>query len=120
MATTRTKISRTANRAVRKADAKVEKQREKLGEALDGLTSSLLGKVDDVRRAVTAKADDGAESARKALDLAMRQSRKGVRQLEKRWKKMETKEKAVVVGGLAAALAAAAAAPTLIRKVRGR
>lgn len=115
-----TRASTNAIRAIRKTDAAVEKQRKKLGAELDGLTATLVGKVTDVRQAMSTAADDGADAARRALDLAIRKSRRGVRQLEKRWKKMDTTQKAVVVGGLVAALAAAAAAPSLIRKARGR
>jgi hypothetical protein len=123
MARTTTAASRVQG-AVRKATAKSEKElakrRARLEKELDSFATVLAGKVSDVRAAIATAADEGAAAATRGLDAAIQKSRKGVRQLEKRWKKMDTRQKAGVVGGLLAAIAAAAAAPALIRKARGR
>jgi hypothetical protein len=117
-------VKRAATRAIvvgeTKADRAVARSRQKVDAELKGLESTLLGKISDVRRAIASAADDGAAIASRGLDQAIRSSRKGVRRLEKKWQRMDTRQKAGVVGGLLAALAAAAAAPTLIRKARGR
>lgn len=128
MATTTRKLQQSAKRVARKAiaagetraDRTVARQRRKVEVELAGLQATLLGKITDVRRAIATAADDGAALASRGLDQAIRSSRKGVRRLEKKWQRMDTRQKAGVVGGLLAALAAAAAAPTLIRKARGR
>ena len=128
MATTTSKTLKSAKRATRqavaavvdKSDALVAKQRVVVERELDGLLSTLTGKIVEVRDAVVTAADDGAILASRGLDRAVVKSRGGIRKLEKRWKKMDTNQKAGVIGGLLAALAAAAAAPAVIRKVRGR
>ena len=87
-------------------------------EELDGLLSSLSEKVADVRSALAAAAEDGSETVTEGVDSLVKQTRKGVRNLDKRWQKMDRKQKVAVVGGLLAVLAAAAAAPTLVRKAK--
>jgi hypothetical protein len=120
MATVSARTKRQVKRAVVKSEAAVARERERLGQELDGFIDALSGKLTEVRHSVVTAADDSAAAARRGLELAMKKSRKGVRQLEKRWHKMDTPQKATVVGGLLAAVAAAAAAPALIRKVRNR
>ena len=128
MATTTSKIQKSARRVTRqavatvanKSDALVAKQRVVVERELDGLLETLTGKIVEVRNAVVNAADEGAVLASRGLDRAVVKSRGGIRKLEKRWKRMDTNQKAGVIGGLLAALAAAAAAPAVIRRVRGR
>ncbi len=128
MATTTSKIRKSAKRVtrqavdgvVKKSDVIVAKQRRVVERELDGLLSTLTGKIQEVRDAVVGAADDGAILASRGLDRAVVKSRGGIKKLEKRWRKMDTNQKAGVIGGLLAALAAAAAAPSVIRRVRGR
>jgi hypothetical protein len=128
MATVTQKAKKSAKRAVgqavtageRKADAVVARSRARVDRELKGLLSTLDGKISDVRRGIASAADDGAALASRGLDQAITKSRRGVKKLEKKWKRMDTAQKAGVIGGLLAALAAAAATPALIRKARGR
>jgi len=128
MATTTSKIQKGAKRVARqavagvakKSDLVVAKQRRVVERELDGLLATLTGKIQEVRDAVVTAADDGAVLASRGLDRAVVKSRGGIKKLEKRWRKMDTNQKAGVIGGLLAALAAAAAAPSVIRRVRGR
>ena len=127
MATT-SKIQKSAKRATRRAvngvakksDALVAKQRVVVERELDGLLATLTGKIQEVRNAVVSAADEGAILASRGLDRAVVKSRGGIRKLEKRWRRMDTNQKAGVIGGLLAALAAAAATPALIRRARSR
>lgn len=94
------------------------RSRDAASEELDGLLSSLSEKVADVRTALAAAAEEGAETVTDGVDSLVQQTRKGVRNLDKRWQKMDRKQKVAVVGGLLAVLAAAAAAPRLVRKAK--
>jgi hypothetical protein len=113
-------IKRGVKRTVAESEAVLAKRRAKVSAELDGLLGTLSGKISDVRDSIASAADEGAAMASRGLDQALAKSRRGVRQLEKRWRKMDTKQKATVVGGVLAALAAAAATPAIVRKVRGR
>jgi hypothetical protein len=86
---------------------------------VDNVLGTLAGKVTEAREKVATLSDDGARAARKALDTAVKDTRKAAKALDKKWKAMDNRQKAVVVGGLLAAVAAAIAAPTIARKVRG-
>lgn len=96
----------------------LSRSREAASEELDGLLSSLSEKVADVRSALAAAAQDGAESVSDGVDSLVKQTRKGVRNLDKRWQKLDRKQKVAIAGGLLAVLAAAAAAPTIVRKTK--
>jgi len=106
---------KSAGKAVRNGLAR---SRHAANEELDGLLSSLSEKVADVRTALAAAAEDGAETVAEGVDSLVEKTRKGVRDLDKRWQKMDRKQKVAVVGGLLAVLAAAAAAPKLVRKAK--
>ena len=110
----------------KKADKNVSAARAKLGQArarveadADQLLGSLSDKVSDARVALSDWAEDGADAARAGFALAVKKSKRGVRSLDRRWKKMSTGQKAAVVGGLLAVLAAAAA-PAVIKKAKKR
>ena len=120
VSTMKRKAEKTIDRVAEKAKGASKKQLEELDAELSGLESTLAGKVSDVRAAIRTATANGIEAAGDGLDLAIRKSRKGVHALEKKWKKMDTKQKVGVIGGLVAVLAAAAATPTLVRKVRAR
>jgi hypothetical protein len=87
---------------------------------MDTLLGTLAETVADARGSISKLSEEGAAEARKALDMVVKETRKGVKQLDKKWKKMDTKQKVAVVGGLLAVLAAAAATPTVVRKIRER
>jgi hypothetical protein len=89
-------------------------------EELDHLLVSLSDKVADVRAALATAAEDGLEAAGAGVDALVKKSRRGVRALDRRWKRMDGRQKIAVAGGLLAVLAAAAAAPTVVRKLRER
>lgn len=105
------------NRA-KEAGAALAHRRAELSSELDELLGTLTSKVTDVRRALAEAADEGAEAAGHGLRVAMRKGRKGVRELESKWRSMDTRQRATVVAGLVAVLAAAAATPVVVRKVR--
>ena len=87
-------------------------------EELDELLCSLSEKVTDVRSALATAATDGAESIGDGVDSLVKSTRKGIKDLDKRWQKMDKKQKVAVAGGLLTVLAAAVAAPAVVRKVR--
>ena len=89
---------------------------QKSSAELDELLGALADKVADARGALSTYASEGAETANRSLDKVVRESKKGVRTLDRKWKKMDSKQKLVVVGGLLAVLAAAAAAPVLAQE----
>lgn len=86
---------------------------------VDNLLGALAGKVSEARERVSTLSDDGAKAARRTLDSAVKETRKAAKQLDKKWKKMDTRQKTLLVGGILAALAAAVAAPAVVRKVTG-
>jgi hypothetical protein len=49
----------------------------------------------------------------------MKETRNAAKQLDKRWQKLDSRQKGLVVGGLLAAVAAALAAPSIMRKMKG-
>jgi type II secretory pathway component PulM len=100
--------------------AKLSRSTEAAHEELDGLLSSLSEKVADVRSALATAYEDGAESVSDGVDTLVKKTRKGVKSLDKRWQKMDRKQKVLVAGGLLAVLAAAAAAPAVVRKARAK
>ncbi len=102
------------------AGAKVAKARAQVEKEADQLLSSLSEKVSDARVSLSDWAEDGADAARAGLAVAVKKSKRGIRTLDRKWKKMSTGQKAAVVGGLLAVLAAAAAAPKAIKKAKGR
>ena len=102
------------------AGAQVAKARARMEEEADQLLGSLSEKVSDARTALSDWAEDGTDAARAGLALAVKKSKRGIRTLDRKWKKMSTGQKAAVVGGLLAVLAAAAAAPTVIKKAKRR
>lgn len=87
---------------------------------LDHLLESLSDKVTDVRAALATVAEDGLEAAGAGVDALVKKTRRGVRALDRRWKRMDGRQKIAVAGGLLAVLAAAAATPTIVRKLRER
>jgi len=89
-------------------------------EELDLLLESLSDKVADVRSALATVAEDGLEAAGAGVDALVRKTRRGVRALDRRWKRMDGRQKIAVAGGLLTVLAAAAATPTIVRKLRER
>jgi hypothetical protein len=99
---------------------RLDRSRETLNRELDDLLHSLSEKVADVRDALSSAAETGAEKVGDGVDAMVKSSRKGVKALDRRWRKMDRGQKVAVAGGLLAALAAAAAAPTVIRKIRQR
>jgi hypothetical protein len=99
---------------------KVAKARAKVDQEADKLLASLSDKVSDARVALSDWAEDGADTARAGLAAAVKKTKRGVRDLDRKWKKMSTGQKAAVVGGLLAVLAAAAAAPKVVKKLKGR
>jgi hypothetical protein len=98
----------------------VNKSSAALSAQVDELLGTLADKVADARGALSSYASDGAETASKSLDKVLKDSRKGVKTLDRKWKKMDSKQKVLVAGGLLAALAALVAAPTVVKKVRAR
>lgn len=101
------------------AAAQVADLAKDAGHEAEQLLGSLAEKVSEVRGTVAAMAAQGASETSKALAVAVKKSKKGIAQLEKKWQSMDTKQKVVVVGGLLAVLAAAAA-PVIVRKVRAK
>ena len=87
---------------------------------VDTLLGTLADKVGDVRGTISSLSDEGAAAARRSLDAVVKETRKGVKQLDKKWQKMSTQQKVAVVGGLLAVLAAAAATPTVVKKIRSK
>lgn len=98
--------------------AKLSRSKVAATEELDGLLCSLSDKVADVRSALATAAADGADSVGEGVDTLVKNTRKGIKSLDKRWQKMDKKQKVAVAGGLLAVLAAAVAAPSVARKVR--
>lgn len=98
--------------------AKLGRSKVAASDELDGLLSSLSDKVSDVRTALASAAADGAESVGEGVDAMVKNTRKGIKSLDKRWQKMDKKQKIAVAGGLLAVLAAVVAAPSVVRKVR--
>jgi len=111
--TTLEKVADSVSTSAKKSGAAVAKD-------MDALLSTLADKIADARSTVAALADDGAAAARGSLDTMVKESKKGVKQLDKKWKKMEPKQKLAVAGAILAALAAAAATPAVVRKIRKR
>ncbi len=106
-----------------KAVAKVAGQkagvlRRKGEEDLDKLLASLSEKVSDVREAISTRADEGAEAIESGVATLVKQSQQGIKKLDRKWQKLDRRQKLAVAGGLIAALAAAAAAPAIARKAR--
>ena len=109
--TTLGKVADSVSTSAKKSGAAVAKD-------MDALLGTLADKIADARSAVATLADDGAAAARGSLDTMVKESKKGVKQLDKKWKKMEPKQKLAVAGAILAALAAAAATPAVVRKIR--
>jgi hypothetical protein len=91
---------------------------EDLRVELDDLLGSLSEKVADMRATLATAAEDGAETVGKGVNSMVKKTRKGIKDLDKRWKKLDGKQKIAIAGGLLAVLAAAAVAPTVVRKLR--
>jgi hypothetical protein len=60
------------------------------------------------------------EAVGDGVDTLVKKTRRGVRALDRRWNRMDGRQKLAVAGGLLAVLAAAAAAPTVVRRLRER
>lgn len=101
----------STRRAARKSGAAVHREVEELLEAF-------ANRAADAREALVDVAGEGAVTARRSLDAAVRETRRGMRRLDRKWQKMDATQKAAVVSAALAALAAAAATPVLIRKAR--
>lgn len=114
------KAKNQVEKGVSAAGDRLSKARARMEGETDKLLGSLSEKVSDARVALADWTEDSADNTRAALAQAVKKSKRGIRDLDRRWKKMSTGQKAAVVGGLLAALAAAAAAPKVIRKVRGK
>lgn len=113
----RKKPQDTTLEAVKKA---VSRTRETGGEELDRLLGTLSDKVADVRAALATAKDNGIDGLGDGLDSVVKKTRKGVRALDRKWRRMDNPQRIAVAGGLLAVLAAAAAAPTVARKIRAR
>ncbi len=100
--------------------AALSRSREVASEELDELLGSLSDKVADVRSALASAAEDGADAIGDGVDSLVKKSKKGVRALNKRWQKLDRKQKVAIAGGLLAMLAAAAATPAVVRRVQSR
>jgi hypothetical protein len=111
--TTLEKVADSVSTTAKKKSAAVAKD-------MDALLGTLADKIADARSTIATMADDGATAARESLDSVVKGSKKGVKQLDKKWKKMEPKQKLAVAGAILAALAAAAATPAVVRKIRKR
>jgi hypothetical protein len=85
---------------------------------MDHLLGTLSEKVTDARAAISTLSEEGADAARRALDTVVKETRSGVKKLDKKWKKMTPKQKVAVVGGLLAVLAAAAGTAVAVKKSR--
>ena len=105
------KVADSVSATAKKSSAAVSKD-------VDALLGSLVEKIGDARSTIATLADDGASAARSSLDAVVKESRKGVKQLDKKWKKMEPKQKIAIAAAVLAALAAAAATPAVVRKIR--
>jgi hypothetical protein len=113
-------LRKKADKSTAAVAERVTKARGKLGDETDRLVASLSDKVSDARVALSDWAEDGADAARASLAQAVKKSKRGIRNLDRKWQKMSTGQKAAVIGGLLAVLAAAAATPKVIKKVKGR
>ena len=109
-----------ASKSAGAAAERVAKARAIVDQEADKLLGSLSEKVSDARVALSDWAEDGADAARAGLAQTIKKSKRGIRTLDRKWKKMSTGQKAAVVGGLLAVLAAAAAAPKVVKKIKGR
>jgi ABC-type transporter MlaC component len=89
-----------------------------VSEEMDHLLGTLSEKVSDARSAISTLSEEGAVAAREALDTVVKETRAGVKKLDKKWKKMTPKQKVAVVGGLLAVLAAAAGTAAAVKKAR--
>lgn len=118
MAPMLTSAERVLQKRAEESAEVLSRRRSEMAAELDSLLDSLTAKVGDVRRAIAATADSGADAASRKLQLALEKGRKGVHQLEEKWDGLDTRQKAGVIAGLVAALAAAVATPTIVRKVR--
>lgn len=107
-----TKKLSTANR--------IQKVKTRGSQELDALLVTLSDKVSDVRSALAAATENGIEAVGDGVDSLVRKTRRGVRSLDRRWNRMDNRQKLAVAGGLLAVLAAAAATPTVVRKLRDR
>ena len=106
-----------------KGEAAVEKlqeSRDLLRSEFDDLLGSLLEKVTDMRSSLATAAGEGRETVEAGVGSMVKKTRKGIRDLDKRWKKLDGKQKIAIAGGLLAVLAAAAVAPTVVKKIRKR
>lgn len=106
--------------AVKESHAIVRKSGAALSSEVDSLLGTLADKVADARGAISTLSEESAAAASQALDKVVKSTKKGVKQLDKKWQKMDTKQKVAVVGGLLAVLAAAAATPAIVKKVKAR
>jgi hypothetical protein len=87
---------------------------------LDELLSSLSEKVSDMRSSLATATEEGADAGGNGARKLVKQTRKGIQDLDRRWNKLDGKQKLAIAGGLLAVLAAAAATPTVVRKIRER
>ena len=100
------------------AGEKLQGAREDLRVELDDLLGSLSEKVSDMRATLATAAEDGAETVGNGVNSMVKKTRKGIKDLDKRWKKLDGKQKIAIAGGLLAVLAAAAVTPAVVRKLR--
>lgn len=115
----KTKLARAAETAAA-VTAGARRSGAAVAKDVDAMLGTLADTIADARASLSTMAEDGALAARSALATVVKESRAGVKRADKKWKKMETKQKVAVVGAVLAALAAAAAAPAVVRKVRKR
>lgn len=115
--------SRKKTKAAAAVDSSLEMARKggaAVGAEMDHLLGTLAEKVSDARTAISTLSEEGAEAARRTLDTVVKETRAGVKKLDKKWKKMTPKQKVAVVGGLLAVLAAAAGTAAAVKKARKR
>ncbi|MGE0639404.1 MAG: hypothetical protein AB7G12_07255 [Thermoanaerobaculia bacterium] len=115
--THRTKTQESTIEAVKKA---VTRTSQNGREELDHLLGTLADKVADVRGALASAKDEGIDHLGDGLDSVVKKTRKGVRALDRRWRRMNNPQRVALAGSLLAVLAAAAAAPTVARRIRER
>ena len=113
----RRKNQDSAIEAVKKA---VTRTSQSGSEELDQLLGTLADKVADVRAALASAKDEGIDHLGDGLDSVVKKTRKGVRALDRRWRRMDNPQRVALAGSLLAVLAAAAAAPTVVRRIRTR
>ena len=85
---------------------------------LEVALAALGRRADEARVKLATMTDDGAKAAGKSLDKASKATKSKVRDLNRKWQKLEPKHKAQWIAGVLGAIAAAAAIPLVVRERR--